>query len=273
MVKKIYKKVKSVLVADPELLYKEELYLINKSFKFQGTNGKAVLLVHGWTSTSYEVRRLGVFLNESGYTVYGPMLRGHGTIYTDLEEVKWGDWLNDLERAYDELKAEHEKVYIAGTSIGANLSVLLAAKKPEVAGLVLMAMPYKVRLERTMIFLSWFNGLFQKHKKKFYPPTFGLSTTITRLIAYQNYPIKSAREIFSLVRFARKLLPQITKPCLIMQSTSDHVVSRSSAEKIYSHIGSQKKEKIYIKRAYHTFISDIKNEGVFEDILNFINKN
>jgi len=58
-----------------------------------------------------------------------------------------------------------------------------------------------------------------------------------------------------------------------MQSTSDHVVSKNSLEKIYQSIGSAAKEKKYIKRAYHTFISDIKNENVFEDILNFINRN
>lgn len=271
MVKRIYNKVKSVLKADPELLYKDELHLIKQPFRFEGNNGKAVLLVHGWTSTPYEVRRLGMFLNENGYTAYGPMLRGHGTVPTDLENVSWNDWLWDIETAYGELKKTHEKVYIAGTSIGASLALLLANKKPEISGLVLMATPYKIKLERTMIFLAHLNSLFQKYKRKFYPPTFGLATTITRLIAYQTYPIKSARETFTLVRQARKIISEIKQPCLIMQSTSDHVVSRNSCEKIYSNIGSKIKKKIYIKRAYHTFISDIKNEHVFEDILNFLN--
>ncbi|HLN19043.1 MAG TPA: alpha/beta fold hydrolase [Patescibacteria group bacterium] len=273
MVKRLYKKVKSVLFADPELLYQDELHLINQPFKFPGTNKKAVLLIHGWTSTPYEVRRLGMFLNENGYTAYGPMLRGHGTIFTDLEGVKWTDWLADLERAYDELKLTHDKVYIAGTSIGANLATLLAQKRPEIAGLVLMAMPYKVRIERTVRFFAWFNVLFQRNKKKFYPPTFGLSTTITRLISYQNYPLSSARETFALVAHVRNIIPKVKQPCFVMQSTSDHVVSKNSCEKIYQLVGSDVKEKKYIKRAYHTFISDIKNENVFEDILEFIEKN
>lgn len=273
MVKRLYKKVKSVLFADPELLYKEELHLVSKPFYFQGTNGKAVLLIHGWTSTPYEVRRLGMFLSENGYTTYGPTLKGHCTVPKDLENVKWTDWLHDVEKAYDDLKATHDKVFVAGTSIGSNLAVLLATKRPDISGLILMAMPYKVRIERTMRFLAWLNSFFQKYKKKFYPPTFGLSTTITRLIAYQTYPISSARETFSLVRFTRKIIPCVAQPCLILQSTSDHVVSKNSLEKIYQNIGSKVKSKKYIKRAYHTFISDIKNEGVFEDILSFLNKN
>jgi len=273
MVNKFYKKVKSILFSDPELLYKEERHLINQPFKFPGTNGRAVLLIHGWTSTPYEVRRLGVYLNENGYTVHGPMLKGHGTVPKDLENVKWSDWLDDIERVYDELKRTHDKVYVAGTSIGANLAALLAIKRPDISGLVLMAMPYKVSLERTVIFLARINKFFRKYNKKFYPPTFGLSTTITRLISYQTYPIESALETFRLVQHTRGIISQVTAPCLLMQSTSDHVVSRNSLEKIYAGIGSKVKEKIYINRAYHTFISDIKNEGVFEDILGFINRN
>lgn len=273
MMKRLYNKVKSVLIADPELLYKEELHLINQPFHFQGTNGKAVLLIHGWTTTPYELRRLGMYLNENGYTVCGPLLRGHGTVYTDLEGVRWEDWLSDLETAYRELKKNHEKIYIAGTSIGACLATQLAKKHPEISGLVLMAMPYKVRIERIVRFIAWVSSFFQKYKKKFYPPTFGLATTITRLISYQTYPISSTRETFDLVRSTRGIIPEINQPCLVMQSTSDHVVSHNSCEKIYANIGSKAKEKKYIKRAYHTFISDIKNENVFEDILNFIEKN
>jgi len=59
MVKELLKSVKGILFADPDLLYKEERHLANQPFYFEGTNGKAVLLVHGWTSTPYEVRRLG----------------------------------------------------------------------------------------------------------------------------------------------------------------------------------------------------------------------
>lgn len=273
MVNEIYKKVKRVLLADPELLYKEEKDLIKKPFYFQGTNKKAVLLIHGWTVVPYEVRRLGMYLNENGYTAAGPMLRGHGTEPKDLENIKWNDWLHDIKKAYRELKETHDKVYVAGTSVGANLAALLASEEPDVSGLILMAMPYKLKLERTVMFLAKLNLLFRNYNKKYYPPTFGVSTTITRLISYQVYPIRSAIETFDLMEYSRAKLGKINQPCFISQSTSDHIVARNSLEKIYAQINSKVKQKKYIKRAYHTFISDIKNEGVFEDILNFLNEN
>ena len=58
-----------------------------------------------------------------------------------------------------------------------------------------------------------------------------------------------------------------------MQSTSDHIVAKNNLEKMYQSIPSAVKEKKYIQQAYHTFISDIKNEHVFEDVLNFLDKN
>jgi len=273
MVKKLYKKVKSIIIPDPELLLEKERHLVNQPFYFEGDNGKAVLLVHGWTSTPYEVRRLGVYLNENGYTASGPMLRGHGTEPKDLENVKWSDWITDIKKSYSELKTTHEKVYVAGTSIGSCLAVLLAKDKEDLAGLVLMAMPYKIKFERAASLLAKINLLFRKYNKKYYPPTFGVSTTITRLIAYQTYPIKSTLEVFELVRIARKNLKFVKQPCFIIQSGSDHVASRGSIKNIYSKISSKIKKKRLIKRAYHTFISDIKNESVFEEILDFINQN
>jgi len=270
MVKRIYNKVKSVLFADPSLLYMEEKEFLNEAFYFKGTNGKGVLLVHGWTSTPYEVRRLGKYLNESGYTVYGPMLKGHGTEPKNLEGVKWADWLDDVKLAQQELKKECAEVFIGGTSIGANLAVHFAAEDNNVAGLVLMAMPYKIKYETATVAAAKIMKFFGKYHRKFYPPTFGLSTTITRLISYQTYPIESALETFDLIKKTRETLPKITQPCLMIQSTHDHIVAKNNLERMYADAKSKKKQKKYVKQAYHTFVSDIKNEHVFEDILKFI---
>jgi carboxylesterase len=271
---KTAKKAKSILFADPSLLYKRERHLINKPFFFEGTNGEAVLLVHGWTSTPYELRRLGVYLNENGFTAKGIQLSGHGTVPKDLENIAWLTWVEDVRKEYEKLKEEYQKVYLVGTSIGANISMLMAKEKSDIAGIVLMATPYRIRKESIVLFFAKILMLFKnKYRKKFYPPTFGLSTTITRIISYQSYPVKSALETFELIKEARKDLEKITQPCLLMQSTHDHVVAKDSMECIYEGIGSKRKKKVYVSKAYHTFISDIRNEHIFHDILDFLNEN
>ena len=270
---KFINKAKSILFADPKLIFEDEKDLVNQPFYFHGDNGKGVLLVHGWTSTAYEVRRLGKFLHEKGFTVSGPMLRGHGTKPEDLENITYQDWLVDLLKAYDELEKECNQIYIAGTSIGASLAILLALQRPQTKGLVLMATPYKIKLEK--ILETWGKLIlpFKKYNTKFYPPTFGAATTITRVIAYQKYSTKSALEVIDLVKAVREKLKEIKQPCFLIQSKQDHVVSHKSMDKIYEKISSNVKKKKYINRAYHTFISDIKNEHVFMDILAFLQNN
>ncbi|NTV41086.1 MAG: alpha/beta fold hydrolase [Candidatus Moranbacteria bacterium] len=268
-------KAKSILFFDPKLLYKEQRNLINQPFFFDGTNGKGVLLVHGWSSTAYEVRRLGKYLNENGYTVYGLMLSGHGTVPKDLENVTAQDWIDDVERGYGKLKETCQQVYVAGTSIGASIALILAEKEKEMAGIILMATPYRLRLERIGVAFVKLSLFFspKQYRTKFYPPTFGASDSVTRLISYQQYPTASVLEVFKLVQRARKNLASISQPCLLLQSTHDHMVSRESMEKIFEKISSKIKKKIYIQKAYHTFIPDIKNEHVFQDILNFLEEN
>ena len=273
MVKKILQSLKSILFIDPELIFAEEKEFIRQPFYFKGTNGKGILLIHGWTSTAYEVRHLGKYLNGSGFTVSGPMLRGHGTNPEELENVKWQEWLEDLSKSIDELKKDCDQIYIGGTSIGANLAILLASNNPEIKGLILMATPYKIKLEKILRVWGKIISLFKRYNRKYYPPTFGAATTITRLISYQKYSIKSALEIGKLVESAREKIPEIKVPCFLVQSRQDHIVSYKSMDKIYERLGSKVKKKKYISRAYHTFISDIKNEHVFEDILNFLKEN
>lgn len=270
MVGKILKKTRSILFANPRTLYESEKHLSNKSFYFKGANRKAILLLHGWSATPYEVRRLGKYLNEAGYTVYGPMLSGHGTTPTDLENVKYEDWIKNTNNFINKLKDGYDKIYIGGTSMGATLALHVAKERRDIDGLVLMATPYEVRYEKIGTATLKFLRIFKKYRKKFYPPTFGSRSTITRLISYQEYPIDSVLELAKLIKKTREDLSKITQPCFIMQSSTDHIVTRSSMNNIYKEISSKKKKKRYIRKAYHTFISDIKNEHIFKDILNFI---
>jgi carboxylesterase len=271
---KIAGKARSILFADPKLLYKEERHLFNKPFFFEGTNGRAVLLIHGWTSTPYELRRLGKFLHESGYSVLGIQLAGHGTVPKNLEEVHYLQWIQDVRSAYHKLKENSDKVYVGGTSIGANLAMILAKEEKDISALILMASPYKLRMEKIgLFFVKLLISLHVTYRNKFYPPTFGLATTITRGISYQSYPVKNLLEVYETVKSARSNLSMITQPCCIIQSTHDHIIAKDSMEFIYAGISSKIKHKLYIEKAYHTFISDIRNKHVFEVILKFIDEN
>ena len=119
------KKFKNIILRNPFAQYKKDLHLTNQPFYFEGENGKAVLLIHGWTSTPYEVRRLGLFLNEAGYTVSAPMLKGHGTFPKELENVHWKDWIDELKEEYFRLRCGIGKNFPQGGMVDYVLSDFL----------------------------------------------------------------------------------------------------------------------------------------------------
>lgn len=255
-------------------ILESEKHLINEPFFFKGTNGKAVLLIHGWTCTTYEVRKLGEFLSSRGYTVKGILLKGHGTKAEDLENVSWQEWLSDVEVAFNELKEKFEKVYIGGTSLGAVLAGIFSNKKSGISGIILMAAPYKLKMEWLVNIVSKTSLLFgKKYWKKHYPKSFGSSGLVTRLTSYQKYPTANGIESSKAIKEFRRIIKNIICPCFVLQSTKDHIVTSNSAKNIFNKIGSSAKKKRMIEKSYHTFIADLNNEHIFEDVLDFIDKN
>src|SRR4030042_1941254 len=91
----------------------------SKSIFLKGDNEIGILLLHGWTSPPDELLPMAKYLNSFGYTIYAPLLRGHGTRPEDLERVRWKDWLEDAREALRELEKKSTKIFVGGISMGA----------------------------------------------------------------------------------------------------------------------------------------------------------
>ena len=59
-----------------------------------------VLLLHGFTATTAEVRPLAKRFHDAGFTVSGVLLPGHGTTPQNLNETSRTEWLGASEKAY-----------------------------------------------------------------------------------------------------------------------------------------------------------------------------
>ena len=107
------------------------------SFFYEGGD-VGVLLIHGLTGTPVEMRYIGKGLHKAGFTVYGVQLPGHCGDEADLLATSWQDWVAGVEQALDALRQKVRTVFVGGLSMGAILSLHLAAKHPEkVDGLLL----------------------------------------------------------------------------------------------------------------------------------------
>src|SRR3954451_21704612 len=95
-----------------------------------------VLVLHGFTGNPGSIRPVAEALAADGRTVVAPRLPGHGTAVEDMVDTRWSDWSAAAEGAYADLAARSRITVVAGLSMGGTLACWLAARHPEVAGLV-----------------------------------------------------------------------------------------------------------------------------------------
>jgi len=238
----------------------------NKPFLLKGNREIGILLLHGWTSPPDELLPLAKYLNSFGYTVYAPLLRGHGTKPEDLLGVTWRDWLHDAKRALGKLKKYAEKIFVSGVSMGGNLALLVSGDR-EVKGIILLGAPVRFPFRRTVKSSLFLMGLAKTYRKKYFPPW--IKKKRGERLAYSCYPVKNAKEVIRLAETAEKFLPRVTKPILIMQSDVDHMSSKKSPHIIVNKVKSRNKEIFWMKNAYHVFVGDKK---VWEKIADFISR-
>lgn len=235
-----------------------------EEFFLAGSNGQGVLLIHGYTGTPAEMRLLGEHLQREGYTVLGVRLPGHGTVPQELNETSWQEWYAEVEQGFYRLQQQCSKVMVAGLSMGGLLAMVAAVRLPA-AKAVFMAAPIFVQDWRAPLLplLKYFIHYLKKKKRNYF-------TAEKYNIAYNVMPVKPLSSLFALTKFCKEeILPQITIPCLVMQSTVEHTVKPSSASYIYEHLGSRDKYLVWYKRSGHILTLDVEREDVFKTISEF----
>jgi carboxylesterase len=240
--------------------------LRDKSFFLKGDNEVGILLLHGWTSPPDELFPLAKYLNSLGYTVSAPLLRGHGTRPEDLERVHWKDWLEDAKKELRKQEENSSKIFVGGISMGGDLAMFLSEEK-SVAGVIPLGAAVKYKFHPLVKIALFFMGLTKKYRRKYYPPW--ARKKMGNRKVYMYYPIESAKEVVRLADATREILPRITKPILIMQSTIDHMVSKKSPQIIFDKVSSEIKEIYWVKDKYHVFAGE---KDVQEKIGEFIEK-
>jgi carboxylesterase len=90
-------------------------------FFFAG-NRVGCLLIHGFSGTPKEMRWMGEYLGNLGYSVLGIRLAGHATQPEDMQRMHWQDWLASVEDGYWLLQGSVDQVFLIGLSMGGILS-------------------------------------------------------------------------------------------------------------------------------------------------------
>jgi carboxylesterase len=225
-----------------------------------------VLLSHGYTATTTEVRLLGKRLHEKDYTVAGPLLAGHGTRPADLNQVSWRDWVDSAEKIYEPLASRCEQVFIGGESMGGLVALYLAIQHPQALGVLLYAPAIKLTLTSLDKIKLYIGSLFMAET-----PRSSLDSA-DKWQGYPGLPLKGAIQLLQMQDTVRKLLPKIKQPIVVFQGRNDMTVHPTAGDIILQGVNSSFKEHHWMERSTHAIMLDCELDAVTDLTLRFMDK-
>jgi carboxylesterase len=227
-----------------------------------------VLLLHGFTATTAEVRPLARLLHARGYTVSGPLLPGFGATPEDANRTRWQDWVEAASLACQDMARRCSAVFVAGESMGGLLALYLASADHQAAGVMAYAPALKMRTPLLTLVAPLLAPFISTYRKK--PRSSPL--TDERWQGYPVYPLAAAAQLFALASQVRSRLPAVRQPLLIIQGRLDTSVHASVPQIIARETNSEIKELYWMEKSTHCVILDEELEQVAGLTLRFMER-
>jgi carboxylesterase len=242
-----------------------------EEFRSPGSGENAatgILLSHGFTGSPRSMRPFGEHLAAEGFGVAVPRLPGHGTDWRELNTTRWQDWYAVLDNELERLRKEHDRVFVAGLSMGGCLVLRLAEQHgADISGVIVVNPSVRTDDKRSVLL-----PVLQR-----LAPSFpGISNDIKKPGvdegAYDRMPLKALYSLSKLWRITREDLAKVTQPLLLFRSTVDHVVEPSSGRTVLASISSRDVTETLLEDSYHVATLDNDAPRIFADSTAFIRR-
>ena len=239
----------------------------DRSFRILGDTGKGVMLIHGLTGAPQEMKPVGRVLHRQGFSLYGPMLAGHGGTEADLLKTDWRDWVDSAAAAYEAFAREVDEVYVAGICAGGAIGLELCARYPQIKGAAVYSMLFeydgwnmpKITTAAPLI-QSVANLPLVRNMSFLMPHPFGfkdpkmqaLAGSIDSLIpgALDRMPLGCMYQLYRLARHVEAIAPGITAPVLIGHAREDDMANLKNAYRLAAALGGRS-EVVVLEDSYH----------------------
>jgi carboxylesterase len=238
-----------------------------QAIDLQEEGSPGVLLLHGFGDTPQTLALLARGLHKSGYSVYAPLLPGHGRNMAMFEQSRARDWIAAAKEAFTQMRLRHDTVSVVGLSMGGALAVLIAAEFDRIPALVLVApylgMPWTLRAAAAT---HWVWGRFAGEVNAKSPHSIHDPIEREKNLAYGAITGRGLFELWRVVRLARQSLANVKAPTLIIQSREDPRVAPSVAQSAFNALGSPEKKLVWTEGAGHIITVDFGRELVFSGV-------
>lgn len=242
----------------------ENINRMAREYFLQGTKDVGVMVVHGFTSSPSYMRGVCNDLNAMGYSVFAPLLAGHGMSEDQLCKYNGKDWYESVKQGAAQLRQSGvKKVFAMGHSLGGLLSLKLA-QQDEVDGVIAVAAPIKLRHSyRTKLFAALF-------KKSYY--TMNKPDGNPEMFRYYRADGTSISNLISVIKDVRTNLSKVKAPGFFIVSREDGTVDFRSGQILYDQVSSKVKRLVAITGNHHQCITDSKGQYI-EEVGIFIEQN
>ena len=238
-----------------------------QTIDLQEEGSPGVLLLHGFGDTPQTLALLARKLHKSGYSLYAPLLPGHGRNMDAFGKSRAADWISAARSALAEMRGRHESVSVVGLSMGGALAVLLAAELDDIPALVLIApylgMPRVLRLAASMHW-AWERFVGEVNSRD--PRSIRDPIEREKNLAYGAITGRALFELSKVVKLARKSLRSVKAPTLIIQSREDPRCPPDVAEFAFKALGAYEKKLVWTEGAGHIITVDYGREHVFTEV-------
>ena len=272
--------------------------LADRGIFLPADGGCTVLLLHGLTGSPTELGYLAYSLRyRGGHAVRVPRLVNHGQPLGVLARTKWHELYGSARDAFLEARsiarAKRSPLIVGGLSLGAVLSLLLAAEFPEdVAGAVCLSptlfydgwnVPWLHRLiplvnYTPLKFFSYFResepfGLRDMALRSKLAEQYGKMSLHdsgnAASLGYAHFPVRLFCEMQPLIARCKRLLPAVTSPVLLIQAANDDMTGPKNSEFIRDRVGSARREVVMLAQSYHVVSADLERSAVADHLQRF----
>ncbi|CAM5216940.1 Esterase/lipase OS=Ureibacillus acetophenoni OX=614649 GN=SAMN05877842_11633 PE=3 SV=1 [Ureibacillus acetophenoni] len=228
------------------------------------TGKRAVLLLHGFTGNTNDVKRLGRYLSERNYTVHAPLYKGHGGDPETLINTDPMEWWNSAVEGYDYLRSlGYDEIAVAGVSLGGIFSLRLGEERPTKA-IVAMSAPaiaksvdsLQNRIVDYTIKYKKLSGTYDEQ-----------NDSPTQVAQYVRMP--SLTYLQGIINDTSSKLDTIQTPVHILRGLNDDDYYCESADLIYNSVKSRIKSVKSFINSGHILTLDKEKELVFEEVYRF----
>lgn len=235
-----------------------------------------ILALHGFCGNPDFFCGMEPPLKALGLPTRLPLLRGHGAASPQaLRGVTWQDWVVDAESALRDLLSEAERGIVIGHSMGGLVALILAAEQGDkIDSIILSAAAIRLNSPlapgKPLNFLAPALRLVVKQMDM--TPIYVETARAQYDTGYLWAPIDSVLSFLDCIKAARKSLPKVTTPALILQSRKDTTAVPKSAEIIYNEISTPValKRIAWFEETMHEMLLDCERDAVRDAMMDFI---